>query len=333
MIKGFLDLGCRVTIASDGFPASFLQSEFPGLQHVELPSSKVRYPTGNMAWNIFLASPSFLMSVRREKRIVEKLVASRQFDAILSDNRYGCWSKDIPSILVTHQLQLPVMHSLSRKIAQGMLNRWLTNFQEIWVPDAQEDSHSLAGRMSGSGGDPRVKYLGWLTTMRRKNTHRRYMLIAILSGPEPQRSHLEEKVLEGLERDEIGPCLLVRGISGSNEIRRKSDRLSIVDFLQRERLNEAIEASDFVLCRSGYSSLMDLVCLGKKAILIPTPDQPEQEVLATQAIGRMGFVNQQQDGLDLKAGLIELRSQDFSGAEMTGDQYFPVLKDFIQSIT
>jgi UDP-N-acetylglucosamine transferase subunit ALG13 len=45
-------------------------------------------------------------------------------------------------------------------------------------------------------------------------------------------------------------------------------------------LQPLLNSAHTVICRSGYSSVMDILALGKKSILIPTPGQTEQEYLA-----------------------------------------------------
>jgi UDP-N-acetylglucosamine:LPS N-acetylglucosamine transferase len=50
--------------------------------------------------------------------------------------------------------------------------------------------------------------------------------------------------------------------------------------MEADELEIAIQESKYIICRSGYSSIMDLAFLGAKAFLIPTPGQFEQEYLA-----------------------------------------------------
>ena len=46
------------------------------------------------------------------------------------------------------------------------------------------------------------------------------------------------------------------------------------------QLETAFNESELVLSRSGYTTVLDLAKLGKKAFFIPTPGQYEQEYLA-----------------------------------------------------
>ena len=60
-----------------------------------------------------------------------------------------------------------------------------------------------------------------------------------------------------------------------------SEVLDVFDFPSKEVLKKLILSSQTIICRSGYSTLMDMHVLGKnELILIPTPGQTEQEYLA-----------------------------------------------------
>ncbi len=63
-------------------------------------------------------------------------------------------------------------------------------------------------------------------------------------------------------------------------------------------MRQILASSSLVIARSGYSSVMELVSLGKGAVLIPTPGQPEQEYLGRHLNGRFGFVTMSQDNLE-----------------------------------
>lgn len=331
IIRELVEKQCRVTIASDGMPAEFLRREFPNLRHESLPAYGVRYPTKSMAWNVLLASPGIFNAIRRERRVIRKFMDQEHYDAIISDNRYGCWDSRVPSVLITHQLQLPVRGWLLSKVAKGIISLWFKNFNAIWVPDFEESHRALAGNMSQSGGDDRVRYLGILSTMKPLNAPIRYQLLAVLSGPEPQRSHFESAIREQLDRVK-GEVMIVRGVSGNQERRSISQNAVEVDFLNRDQLGLAIAASEVILCRSGYSSLMDIIQLGKRAILVPTPGQPEQEILAESAPALGGFVSQSQSALNLPEALIAIHRAKPRPPFQGVAQYETVVSEFLLTL-
>jgi UDP-N-acetylglucosamine:LPS N-acetylglucosamine transferase len=132
----------------------------------------------------------------------------------------------------------------------------------------------------------------------------------LLSGPEPQRSYLENILLKQAGTLKIR-SLLVRGVPGEGNKRRWEGSVEVVDYLSAGELSEVVAASELVLCRSGYSTLMDLAELDKRAILIPTPGQTEQEYLARQLYDRRICLYRPQQNLNLEHIMVE--ADEFPG--------------------
>jgi uncharacterized protein (TIGR00661 family) len=103
--------------------------------------------------------------------------------------------------------------------------------------------------------------------------------MVILSGPEPQRGFLEEKLKkEMLNYD--GKVVFVKGIIEKDQKKEQIENVTYYNFMNSRQLEQTFNESEMVLCRSGYTTIMDLSKLGKKAFFIPTPGQYEQEYLA-----------------------------------------------------
>jgi predicted glycosyltransferase len=121
--------------------------------------------------------------------------------------------------------------------------------------------------------------MGPLSRFEKKSTKKAYDLMVLLSGPEPQRTLLENRLTEELQAFS-GQILMVRGViekeQTQEEITLDSGTMLKVNFMRSEELSQSVQASDFILCRSGYTTVMDLAKLGKKAFFIPTPGQYEQ---------------------------------------------------------
>ena len=271
IINGLRSHGCEVVMASDNMALEYLRREFPQLKAYSLPSYGVTYSYRNLMGNALKNSKNIAEAMLSEQRVTNQLVASENIDAIVSDNRYGCYSKSIPSAIVTHQLKFRTGNSILDKATQVMVKKWLTPFDAIWIPDNKQ--RSLSGVISETS-DPRARYIGWQSTVTSRGGGNRFKLVAILSGPEPQRSNLENEVRPQLEA-KGEPCVLVRGVSGFDEPRQKGN-LTIYDHLDRKSIDRLMGQTTTIFCRTGYSSLMDLACAGMKAILVPTPAQPEQ---------------------------------------------------------
>lgn len=101
----------------------------------------------------------------------------------------------------------------------------------------------------------------------------------MLSGPEPQRTLLEEKLLLELKNYQ-GKVLFVRGTLENNTDLKVPKNIEIRNYLLTDALEKALNESELIIARSGYSTIMDVAVLGKKAFFIPTPGQYEQEYLA-----------------------------------------------------
>jgi len=306
LIRRIVESGARVSLASDGDALELLRIEFPDLPCLVLPPYRIRYPFGNMTLNMALQMPRVIRAIQQEHRVVKQFVGREKVDCVISDNRYGCWAVKTPSIFLSHQLRPLIPNPLLEGPVHWGIARWLHRFDEVWIPD-QPPPHALAEKLhKGFQGRP-LRYLGWLsrfaTPLPPKNWE--YELAAILSGPEPQRTLLEEAVLRQAERIP-GKLLLVRGRPSPPQ--HLPSNVDGCELVSGRELEVWVRKSRFLLCRSGYSSLMDLKALGRSALLVPTPGQTEQLYLAARAREGRWCVVQSQERLDLLAGLEELRA-------------------------
>ena len=137
------------------------------------------------------------MTVKQEKRWLEKLVVSEKIDAVISDNRFGLYNSLISSVFITHQLSPQTGYKWLDKIARRLNYKYINRFSECWVPDF-EGVPNLAGRLSHPDKKPDVplKYLQPLSRLQKKETEIRFDLCVLISGPEPQRSILENTLLQ-----------------------------------------------------------------------------------------------------------------------------------------
>lgn len=279
IIRLLLHRGHTVMIASDGDSLELLKREFPNLSFFELPPYNIRYSKNIPAWLYTLwRTPKFLKSIKREQRAIEKLVREHQVDLIIADNRYGCRVKSVQSVFISHQLNL-IMPSGTKwmgRIINFFHKRIIRKFDTVWVPDAE--SHSLSGNLSKS--TLKAEFIGIQSRFNKsEETDLKNKLVVVLSGPEPQRTLLEKNLLPQVILLNL-PAVFVRGMLNEKMGASEIDQVKIFNYLQSDDLQKVIEQSEVVVSRSGYSTLMDLAVLHKKAILIPTPGQPEQEYLA-----------------------------------------------------
>jgi uncharacterized protein (TIGR00661 family) len=309
--------GHEVILASDGDAKALLQLEFPDLLCVDLPAYQISYHTESMVLNVAMQLPRLARTVRQEHDATQQIMQKHAITAIISDNRFGCWSSVVPSFFMTHQLQIQSKNYVAQKLGNWLMQRAMSNFSEIWVPDNSEPERSLAGVLSHGYHLPKpVRYLGPLSRMPAPQA---YDVIVVLSGPEPQRSKLEAILLE----QALALPMQFLFVQGKPQVNRQyfaAEHIEVVSYLTTSALNAAINSSGAVVCRSGYSSIMDLAVLGKKALLIPTPGQTEQEYLAEYFAERGVFPYQKQNQIALEAGLTAL--QRYSGLSGSVNQLF-----------
>lgn len=278
IIHALLKANFEPVLASDGNALLLLQKEFPLLKSVELPSYNIRYPKNgkNLRIKLLLQLPTIISSIKKERKMVCKLIEKEHIVGIISDNRFGVYSKKVPSVYITHQLN--VLSGKTTFITSKIHQQVLKKFDECWVPDLEgilNFSRDLGHLKSHHFN---LKYIGILSRFQPKQLETKYDLLLLLSGPEPQRTLLENKLLLELQHFN-GKILMVRGVFTTSEMKAPS-HFKIVNYLLSNELEEVINQSNLVIARSGYSTIMDLAALGKKAFFIPTPGQFEQEYLA-----------------------------------------------------
>lgn len=305
LISALLHRGVQPILASDGAALALLREEYPNLTILELPAYDIKYRGNNMVLTMGAQLPKIAGAILAERRAIKKIVLDHQIDIIISDNRYGVFHPSCHSIFMTHQLNIKIPNSLLEKLVARINHQLIRRFDACWVPD-YEQAPRLAGTLSNDPGLPIVRYTGPLSRMKKLPLPSEYKLAVVLSGPEPQRTNLENILLKQLTDYPEKVCF-VRGLVNDHPppvIRNKN--ISILNYLTATQLNQVLNASEIVVCRSGYSSLMDLVKLNKQAILIPTPGQTEQEYLADYLSKMGGFVSATQKGFNLKNSLANL---------------------------
>ncbi len=287
-----------------------------------------------MVWNIAQQMPRILYAIRAERWAVERLVREQGIHGIISDNRYGCFSPQTNNVMLTHQLHLRVPSRLLEWAANAMLRRALAKFDLVWAPDFKGEPN-LAGELAHdeSPVHRNVEFIGPLTRMQYMDRELEYDVAVVLSGPEPQRTILEQRLME---QAIVLPqkFIFIQGKMKSKKHYYAADNVEVVSYLTSKDLNDVLLASEIMVCRSGYSSIMDLAALGKKAILIPTPGQTEQEYLADFFARKNTFWVQTQERVNLEEGLEKVHSTDGIGPEVfpAGQSFEAPLRAWLEEL-
>ncbi|MBL7950637.1 MAG: glycosyltransferase [Flavobacteriales bacterium] len=302
IIQRLIERGGVPVIGADNGPLALLRSEFPQLEHVRIPGANIRYSKGaSQLWSMARQFPEMVRSVRAENALFDRIRTDLRLNAVISDQRFGLRSPDLPSVLITHQV-FPFT-----PIAQGALRklnlRHMSRFHKCWIMDEAKEP-GLAGELSHGRSLPtNARYIGTVSRMARaiSSAASNYRIVAVISGPEPHRTLLDGILSEQLQRIE-GEHLLVRGLPANSEIKQIGN-VRCVPHLNSTQLAQAMASAELIVSRSGYTTLMDLVALGRSAVVIPTPGQAEQEYLGELHSGTGRFFVQSQQHIDLEAAL------------------------------
>ncbi|MCB9044919.1 MAG: glycosyl transferase [Chitinophagales bacterium] len=255
--------------------------------------------------------PGMLSTIKQEHEWLKGIVANHKIDVVISDNRYGLHHDGVPSIIMTHQLQVQTgLGQTTDNIFRKLHYRYLEKFDECWVVDVAE-APGLAGSLSHTQKLPKkTGYIGLLSQQTPlSNTDNDYLLV-LLSGPEPQRTILSDKIWAQLQ-DYKFPIVFVEGSNNIQPRNQIPEHITYHKQLTKDELSNVFRNAGMVICRSGYSTIMDLLRMGKKAILIPTPGQTEQEYLGRILQEHCMFICQEQSGFNLAKVIEQTRCFPF----------------------
>ncbi len=334
IIHELQDKGCEIWIASQADSHQILSLEFTGLHFLELKGYHVNYPRErrNFRWKILKQIPKILFTVRSEHRWLKKIIHKYEFEAVISDNRYGLYHHKIPCVFITHQLNIQSgFGSGIDKLLRRLNRNFIKRFSECWIPDF-EGTKNLAGDLSHDAMLPEnAVYIGPISRFDWRPTEKKIALTVVLSGPEPQRSMLEERLLDELKVSKEH-VLFIRGLPATTEKINAAPHIMVHNYMGTAELNQAMLESDWVICRSGYSSVMDLITIRQKAILIPTPGQAEQEYLSDYLFEKEIFYSISQEEFRLEKSMAEARAFPYRFEGMQDKSYRGSIGAFLDSL-
>lgn len=288
LVHRYLQEGHEVVLAGDGDALLLLHKQFPVLRQLLLPALRLTYSSGNSQTGAMLrALPKLLLHSIRDHCALQRLLDEESFDLVISDNRFGFFSRKAKCVYITHQLLVPMPFHFTW--AEPLVHRLhlciMYRFDEVWVPDYAGENN-LSGDLSHRYPlPPHAHFIGPLSrftdyqsTIRTTSV---YHTVAVLSGLEPQRSLFEQQVIAQCIADGK-PALIVRGKPAEPFCRITQGNITLVPWLRDTELVDCLYGAKQIVARSGYSTIMDFDALGvlSKAHLVSTPGQPEQEYLA-----------------------------------------------------
>ncbi len=335
VIRLLREAGAEVVLGADRKPLAFLRRQFPHAEWVQIPGFQPEYhKKGSLSLKMARAIPEMLAEAEKAHKQLEKIIARKNIDAVISDNRYELWSEKVPTVFMTHQLNILLPHILAsgRPLVRKLIYGFIKKHNELWIPDF-EGEPNLSGKLSHVRKMPLRQhfFIGPLSRfegMAVETDPAAFPIdvLCLLSGPEPQRSIFENILTEQLQKSGRKAVLL----SGKPDENRRETlgNLEIRSHAGDADMLHLIRSARTVVCRSGYSSLMDLVALGKRAVLVPTPGQPEQEYLAAKMKKEGCFYTCNQKDFRLEKALDA--SRNYNGLHLSND--YGLLKERIRHL-
>jgi UDP-N-acetylglucosamine transferase subunit ALG13 len=333
IIHELINVGCTVIIACNSTQKALLITEFPELTYVHLQGYDLRY--GKTRWGtlgrILQQLPKILIKINNENKWLNIFLKQHAVDIIISDNRFGLYSRSVCSIFITHQLYIKTgLGKVTDRFVQWLNYKRISRFTTCWVPDFK-GRNALAGKLSNPHKMPviPVQYLGGLSRLQPCTGNNEPIdILIILSGPEPQRTLFEQQFLKEIKQY-TGKVTMVRGLPQSHQQVQCEGNLTIYNHAPAALLNKLICSAEYIISRSGYTTVMDLLKLGKKGIFVPTPGQAEQEYLADHLYKEKFAYTVPQHHFSLQNALQAARKFQFKKLALPMEEY----KGIIQGVT
>ncbi len=317
IIKELTNQKADVCVGGSGKSLILLREEFPEMRWIYLPGYNMKYSGRPFFFlSLILQMPLFLLSTLREYLLLMKIQKHENFDIIISDNRYGLHSPACISVIITHQINviLPFWLKIFEKAVRNFIQNRINLFDSCWIPDLPGENN-LSGALAHKVEQLKnYKFTGILSRLTKLNDSPNkqftYEIVVVVSGPEPCRSQFE-RILEKALKNSGKKSLLIRGLPGKKQI-EASGNFFKVNHLKTSEFLEIMQQARYLICRSGYSTVMDLVSMKKSALLVPTPGQTEQEYLAEFLMGKGFFPFIKQRNFNLENAFVLLESFSFA---------------------
>jgi UDP-N-acetylglucosamine transferase subunit ALG13 len=323
-------------VAGNDSQRHFVKKACPGVETLPLEGYNIRYSKGSAGFmfSMFRQMSGVLASIRKENDWLIEQAARQGFDGIISDNRYGMFHKHVPSVIMTHQVTVSTgLGRVADEIVRRLHSKYLQRFDKCWVVDVPGKCN-LAGKLSHPKVLPaNAVYMGLLSQFEISNNSEGDHLLVLLSGPEPQRTILAQKLWLQLQAHK-GKVIFVEG---SDKVKQPLLIPSHIEWHGRLATNELqplIQNARIVICRSGYSTLMDLTAMGKKAIVIPTSGQTEQKYLARHLHREGVFFAASQKNFALQKALDSAKLFPFKqlGLQNEFERYKNIIEDWLKEL-
>ena len=310
LIKTLIDKGENVYILSHSIALELLKKElgdsvtkyidFPGY-----PPLERGYGKGDFYFLLFRDLLKTASIMFQERLKTHELARKYNIDRIVSDGRYGIFSLSIPSFLISHQIRFMIeffakLVQTGGEIANGI---HFLNFRKIFVPDYEDFEDSLSGNLSHNLkfiSKGKLSYLGILSSYEKLETDEDIDYLFIISGYiMNEKTTLMSKLINSAKFLDGKKVFLLGNPSEDKIMQDKEHNMIVYSYVSGRQRLELMNRAKFVVSRSGYTTIMDLAELNKKALLIPTPGMSEQAYLGKFHKQKGTFYSVEQDEIDL----------------------------------
>lgn len=337
LVKALMQLDYHIYIASEGYHEVILREALPGATFLPLAGYRIQYSKEGkwFLWKMIAQIPKILLSIYYERNWLRKMQKEFQFDILISDNRFGFHHTNVPSIFITHQLNIQTGYAFTNSIVRWLQYSYINKFNSLWIPD-KEGKDNYAGILSNPIVKPSIPtwYLGALHRLnlnKDKNGFEPIQFLGIVSGPEPQRTLFENTLwMQGNTGDV--PFAVVAGRPLGNNEPSLSNKGKLYPHANGAVLAALIESAEYIIFRGGYTSLMELIPFQKKLIIIPTPGQTEQEYLASWWETNGWAIAFDQENFNLKKAIEKAASHEYIYPDLYSFS-IETLKDKLKNLT
>ncbi len=284
IIRKLIKENHNLTIISSDRSLQLLKKELgPNITYLDIPDYPmlVSENTRQFIAKSMVYWPYFIKRMEDGLQQLQRILRQTSCDRIISDGRYDMYSKSIPSFFISHQMRImnPLRIQLFEWGSETFNKFFFKRFKEVIIPDFKENG--LSGDLSHNLkkiNENKLHYVGILSDFSYRDLEKDVDYFISLSGPEPQRSILEGRIIDQIDVLQ-GKIVMSLGKTEETEVPEQKN-IQTYTYLSKDEREELLNRSKLVISRSGYSTIMDLAVIGSKALMIPTPGQIEQEYLA-----------------------------------------------------
>ncbi len=297
----------KVTLVGSGRVYHYFKQRYPNLKIYKIFNLTLRYSRSSTTFHLKITWVFFKMyiNILLDRIFLPKILKQTKPDLIISDSRFGIRSKRVYSIIISHLINFHLPKAVQFLDTTIFWNvcQLINKFDEHWIPD-----YALEPNLSGKLSHFRLchyntYYIGLLSRFKHADCQPNpdYDIFCIASGIEPQRTIFVQKLIDTF-KDTQWKVLIASGAPEKN-FQKNYQNITLVSYMDGEKFCQHVKGSKYIIVRAGYSTLMDLIALGKTALIVPTPRQTEQEYIAWHLHSQKIFQKTSQSEFSLQAFL------------------------------